>query len=271
VLQIARYHQHRPWRHHFVPQFYQRAFALRTGKSWQAVVLDKTTGVSQRRNVRDSFKIRDWNTIENADGTKDFTVEELMARAIEDPTVPAMANLRAGRFPLIEQHRMQLAVFMSAQLTRGRFHRENLKQFIEETERLSMKVWAAHVDDARLREMTSSDPAEVRERLLHNERYFHVEPTNALLLQTTLSSVLEIAELLAKRTWTLVTFQLPCLLTAENPVVHINPSGDSMGYGVVTAERLYMPVSPTSGLLLSHPWTDWPEALLSGRVILRHE
>ena len=60
-----------------------------------------------------------------------------------------------------------------------------------------------------------------------------------------------------KRTWTQVKFPEPCLFSGENPVVLINPSGESTGFGVSTAERIYMPVSPSRALVLSHPWSSW--------------
>src|SRR5581483_11017767 len=56
----------------------------------------------------------------------------------------------------------------------------------------------------------------------------------------------------------------PCLFTGEHPVVHITPYADSTGYGVVTAERLYMPLSTTTALVLSHPWAGWPESVVRG-------
>ena len=83
-----------------------------------------------------------------------------------------------------------------------------------------------------------------------------------------LGSVEEIAGYLLQRTWTLVRFDSPCLFTAENPVVHINPRGDTAGFGVLPAERMYMPVSPTHALVLSHPWTSWPERCVNGTVEL---
>jgi hypothetical protein len=70
--------------------------------------------------------------------------------------------------------------------------------------------------------------------------------------------------MLLRRTWTLVVFDEPCLFTGEHPVVHINPSGGTYGYGVATAERLYMPVSTTNALVLSMPWAGWPETVVYG-------
>jgi hypothetical protein len=85
-----------------------------------------------------------------------------------------------------------------------------------------------------------------------------------MLLETLLSSVDEIAELLYARTWTLARFTPASLFAGEHPVVEINTSGDTIGSGVMTAERIYMPVSPALALVLSHPWTKWPEKVVNG-------
>jgi len=106
--------------------------------------------------------------------------------------------------------------------------------------------------------------ADERERLLHNREHMTIRPTNAAILPGLLAPIADVADLLLVRTWTLVVFQTPCLFTGEHPVVHINPRGESHGYGVMTAERLYMPVSTTTALVLSHPWAGWPESVVRG-------
>ncbi len=62
------------------------------------------------------------------------------------------------------------------------------------------------------------------------------------------------------------TIDSPCLFTGEHPFVHIDPSGESIGFGVMTAEQLYLPTSPTQAVVLSHPWTSWPEAPVEGTM-----
>jgi Protein of unknown function (DUF4238) len=153
---------------------------------------------------------------------------------------------------------------MSAQMTRGRSHRENLSKFISEFSQTILGLTATHYSDERLHGITEDIPtATLREPLLDSQR-LQVEPTNLLLLKTMLTSVAEIAELLYKRTWTLARFLTPCLFSGEEPVVLISPDAEKFGYGVLTAERIYMPVSPTAALLLSHPWTSWPETCVHG-------
>src|SRR4051794_16113278 len=239
-----------PRGHHFVPQAYLRGFASHVGKRWQADVIVRATGERTRRNVRDIFKRRDWHTIVDAEGVPDFSIEKFFAEHIEDPSAPILERLRRTTFPLDYERKTQFAMFMSAQLVRGRHWRSSVSEFIEETNRHLMKLTAVHYDDDRLREITGAeDVVSLRDTLMHNEDRLIVRPTNAMLLDTTLSSVAEIGQLLAMRTWTLVRFEEPTLLTGESPVVHITAEDDSTGYGVVTAEQLYMAISPCHGLL----------------------
>jgi hypothetical protein len=101
-----------------------------------------------------------------------------------------------------------------------------------------------------------------KEALAENGKHVDLKPSNALLLNALLGPIDEMAELLVKRSWTLVTFEEPCLFTAEHPVVHV--TGAEGGYGVVTAEQFHFPVSPTRTLLLSHPWSSWPQGRVRG-------
>ena len=154
---------------------------------------------------------------------------------------------------------------MAAQLVRGRAARENLKDFVVETNRHLLRLAAVHYTDMHwMRAVGEVPSAEQVRRMAENEKYIDIKPSNALLLKTLLSTVDEVAELLFRRTFTLVQFEEPCLFTGENPVVHINPSGEDTGFGVVTAEQMYMPVSPIHALVLSHPWAGWPEESVTG-------
>jgi Protein of unknown function (DUF4238) len=258
-----------PRKHHFVAQTYQRGFARRKGKSFQVRVLNKRTGEGGLRNVRDAFSQRDWNTIKTEEGLKEFGVERVLAEHIDGQAASALEATREHRFPLSRPDREALAMFMSAQLSRGRAVREGLAESIVEVNRLLLRMGAVNYSDERLREITGQEPsAELREIMANSEKYIEIQPTNAMLLHAMFSSVQEIAEMIDRRTWTLARFASPCLFTGEHPMVHINPSGGSFGFGVATAEQLYLPTSPTEALVLSHPWTSWPEARVEGTMEL---
>lgn len=257
-----------PRGHHLVPQSYLRAFAAKRGQAWQAIVVDRATGATTTRNVRDLFKRRDYNTIVDEEGNRDLRVEEFLAAEIEDPGARVLDRIRGGTFPLDDERRDVLGLWMAAQLVRGNEWRENVSEFLVNTNRTLLRMAAAHYPDERLREITGADDVEqVRRVLADHDKHVEIKPTTAMLLQATLSPIAEIAEVLERRAWTLVRLDEPCLVTSENPVVMINPSGQS-GWGAATAERLYLPLDPSSGLVLSHPWAGWPEATICGGVEL---
>jgi hypothetical protein len=209
-----------PRKHHFVAQVYQRGFARRKGKSFQVRVLNKRSGEGGIRNVRDAFSRRDWNTIKTEEGLKEFGVERVLAEHIDAQAAPALEATREHQFPLSRPDREALAMFMSAQLSRGRAVREGLAESIVEVNRLLLRLGAVNYSDERLREITGQEPsAELREMMANSEKYVEIQPTNAMLLQAMFSSVQEIAEMIDRRTWTLVRFDSPCLFTGEHPFV----------------------------------------------------
>lgn len=254
-----------PRKHHLVAQLYQRGFARKKGKSWQVRVVDRATGEGGVRSVRDVFAQRDWNTVVDEDGNKDFSVEGLLAQYIDGPAAPVLGELRRDIFPLTERHRDALALFLAAQLTRGRMPRENVAKFVVDLNRQMLRMTVANYTDEHWMRAIGEVPDEKTKRMfMDSEKHFAIRPTNALLLQTLLGPVGEVAEYVAKRTWTLVRFDEPCLFTGENPVVHIDPAGGEFGFGVATCEQMYMPISTTRALVLAHPWTSWPETVVNG-------
>jgi Protein of unknown function (DUF4238) len=200
--------------------------------------LNKWSGEGGIRNVRDAFSQRDWNTIKTEEGLKEFGVECVLAEHIDAEAAPALEATREHQFPLSRPDREALAMFMSTQLSRGRAVRKGLAGSIVEVNRRLLRLGAVNYSNERLREITGQEPsAELREMMANSEKYLEIQPTNAMLLQAMFSSVQEIAEIVDRRTWTLVRFDSPCLFTGEHPFVHINPSGESFGFGVATAEQ----------------------------------
>lgn len=261
-----------PRKHHIVPQLYQKGFARRRGKNWYAVVVDRETGQARAPGtIRDIFAERDYNTILDADGARDVRIERLLAEDVETASAPGLQALGASAFPLSEADRQQVAIFMATQLTRGRVIRNNLSDALSRVMSMALSVAAQNASDEHFRSILGRDlTAQEREMLVHNPDHMTIRTTNAAVLPGLLAPIADAAEALMQRNWTLVVFPEPWLITAENPVVHMNPSGDSMGYGFATAERIYMPVSPTHALVLSHPWAGWPERVVHGIEELAH-
>jgi Protein of unknown function (DUF4238) len=252
-----------PRGHHLVAKLYQKGFARKSKKVWQVSVTDRSNGRTTLRNIENTLKRRDWNTVKTEEGELDFAIETVFADHVDGPAAPVIAALREGDFPAGRPAGVALATFMAAQLTRGSIVRENLREFVERLSRHVLRLAAQNYTDAHWKRAIGEVPNPgVVAALLDNENHIELNPTNGLLLDALLSPVDEMAELLARRTWTLVAFDKPSLFTGGHPVVHV--TGAEGGYGVVNAEMFHFPVSPERTLLLSHPWSSWPEGTVRG-------
>lgn len=155
-----------PRKHHFVAQVYQRNFAKQKGRSFQVLVLDKTTAKGGLRNVQNTFAERDWNTVEDAAGTKEFGVEKLLADHVDALAAPALQAMRDGRFPLDSADREAMAVFMAGQLNRGRAIRQNLSEFVAQVNHLMLSQAAISYTDEQWLDAIGEVPSqEQREQI----------------------------------------------------------------------------------------------------------
>jgi hypothetical protein len=259
-----------PRGHHLVAQLYLRGFAReRRRGEWQALVVDRSTGERHVSNVRDIFRVRDWNTVYDEDGNRDYAVEELLAQRIDGPAAPVFAGLQRDEFPLGPESRRAMARFLSAQPSRGRHSRQALSEFITDVNRHSVALAAQHYTDEQWREAIGHVPTEEeRQQLIHSEEHFDIKPTNAMLLETQLSTIEDVADVAMERTWTLVRFPEPCLFTSEHPVIYLNECPPRLAYGMATADLVYLPVSTMRALLMSHPRSGWPESVVHGSAAL---
>lgn len=254
-----------PRLHHIVPKLYQKGFALKTGKrSWQVAVTDRATGTSETRNIDKVLTRPYWNSIVDADGHRDSSVEILLADMIDGPAAPGIQALRHGVLPQGED-RGPIALFMAAQLSRGVAVRENLRSSLAEVMRMSLKLRAANSSDEHWLADIGEVPSEaVKARLIDSRDHLDIRPTEAALLPALFSSIDELAHVLLKRSWTLIELARPGFFTGEHPVVHVNSRPGPLNFGVITAEKLHFPVSPVRALVLSHPWDRWHEAVAKG-------
>ena len=251
-----------PRHHHFVPQGYQKGFANDRN---QVTVVDRHTGETFTSHTRNVFQRRDWNTFEGEHGERFFEVEENLGRIIDGPSAVCFAHLREGELELRPEERFLLCHFMAMQLVRGVQPREQLRRSATEVNNLILSLNATHLTPDQWMERVGEVPTRrTLARMASNPESLGIQPAEGFLSQTLMSHQHEVAEMLEMRTFTVVEFDDDSLFTGEFPFVHINPSGQTMGYGVATAERLYLPVSPRVAIVLSHPWSGWPEGIVNG-------
>jgi hypothetical protein len=255
-----------PRLHHHLARLYQRGFARRTGRRhWKVRIVERSSGASRIRDIEKAFALPHWNSIVDEDGNRDAAVEVALAERVDRPAAPGIQALRNGELPEGRDRRLPIAVFMAAQLSRGRAVRENLARFVAETQHIVMKLTVANYTDEQWLDAIGEVPTdETKARLSESEKHVEIQPTNAALLDALLSSTTEIAEILLKRRWGLIRLDNPGFFTGEHPVVHVNAEPSDVGFGVATADQLHFPVSPSTALVLSHPWSDWPAGVVTG-------
>lgn len=251
-----------PRQHHYVPQGYQNGFA---NERKQVTVVDRRSGESYTSNTRNVFQQRDFYTLEDAAGEKLFEVENNLGDVIDGPSAVCFERLRNGNLALEPDERFLLCHFMSVQLVRGTQIREQLRSFTKDINDRIISLNATHLTPDGWKQKIGEVPTgEALRRMASDPASLGIQPSEGLLIQTLLANQNDVAEMLEKRTFTVVQFEQDSLFTGECPVVHINPSGRSTGFGVATAERMYLPVSPRVALVLSLPWAEWPEGSVIG-------
>jgi hypothetical protein len=95
----------------------------------------------------DTFNRRDWNTILDEDGTKEFVVEELLGRGCGHPGGPGVRSSAWRPLPPHGGRALVAGAVHVGAVTRGRHARENLAQFMVENQRHMLALTAQHYTD----------------------------------------------------------------------------------------------------------------------------
>lgn len=243
-----------PRGHHLLAKLYQRGFANERDK---VRVVARSTGASYTAGIAKVFKERDFYAFRDEDGELRQDVEKLLADEVEDPAAHGFAAMRAGEFPLVPEQREAVARFAAAQLVRGRHFRRQTEPFLQGLDRHTAALMAQHYTDAHWLNAIGRVPSEEEKTTWATSGLATADERKLQMLDAGLANIDEMTEHLLRRTWTLVGFQQPCLLTSEEPVTLWSPAGSSLGVG--NAEDIGLPVSTTQLLVLTHPGMGLPE------------
>lgn len=238
-----------PRNHHLLAQLYQRGFANDAG---QAGLLVRETGEwDAPRNIGTLFREPHFYAFVDDDGVRHQDFEELLAREVESPAGEGFKDLRAGTFPLRADRREHVGRFIAAQVTRGRYMRGLTAGFVGELARQAMRLRLANATPEYWEAHLGYVPSEEEREAWAQGAPTPFDSTQLDVLVAQMGSIDEVTELLLQRTWTLVSFEEPCLFTSDEPVTMV--SGKRMA-AVGTADDIALPVSTTKALVLS--WRD---------------
>lgn len=239
-------------RHHTVPKFYLRGFALD----------DRITTVQLPGNKRftqsvsDASVGKDFYMLEgHPDG--DDAVERALAET-EAATSPVFKRILSGVWPLALEDRMLLGHFLSLQAARVPVQRRTQNQLASQLLRLQVGVEGKEALRQKLGGMGSPVSDEVLERtwtLITRPGGAPVELANAVHIEQMLKISDAIFVYIVGRPWSLVRFERRSLLTSDNPVALVPDPDDEpwQGVGYLNAWAVTFPLTRKIGLVMSTP------------------
>jgi hypothetical protein len=240
-------------RHHFLPQLILRGF----DRDGQVGTFDREQQKAFRQSIERAAAENDYNTLLLEDGSLSDTAETLIGSLIEGPAGKVLARIADGGWIETEKERLSVSRFVCFQFLRVPSNREQMDAAADQLMKLDMAaggpVKLREVLEKQFQRPVTDD--EVREHwdaikdfddwTLALPREHHV--------QESLEMVDEFTPALASAyCWCVMRWTRCHLLTSDNPVVLFPPDGSIGPVGLYTAGAIYMSISRTTALVLTH-------------------
>lgn len=253
-----------PKRHHIVPAFYLRRFAVND----QVTAVDRSDFTRSFTTSVDNVPVESqFYSIASDDGW-DPAVEAFLANDIEGPAKRAIERLVEGRVALtLPGIRRRLSVFLAVQYVRGRASRKaNIDFFLALTQKIARTMTAPMVQKYfnEQGEVCSLDEAQGIVEFARNTANYSVglqpvgdralPPDSLLHLQNALPNADRLVPYFEQRSWRILEFDEPCLVTGDEPVTPIGSfSGPGEPTGLAVAEDVIFPLDPRHLLVMVRP------------------
>jgi hypothetical protein len=257
--------------HHRVPQFYLKRFA---GKAGELEVVDPSSGATERLPPKEAFAQEGYYTGRLGEGQEPLALVEVLYESIEVAAAPAIRKLTKGASPaeLSLEERSQVAEFLATQMTRGESFKQTTDDFMDDVNKMVLKMRAAHAGDswpAFLKSLGEPEDLMTADEFvdaIDNDR-FKVRASAEHLLDLRLVAVEEMATIFAQMSWHCVRFEKPCLFTSEEPVTYWrepSPGSEFFGIGAATCDEVRIALSPRLALVLVHPRWAFEDGQVDG-------
>jgi hypothetical protein len=241
--------------HHYVPQSYLRGFA--NEKEHLTVVRLPGDGPSFTSGVRGVGAQTHFHRVEELEKPDAF---EGVLSDIEGAAYTVIRGLiDGGSFPLTEEDRASLALFVAVQAVRGPDTRRTIEMVQSQITRLEIGVGGRKNVRRWIVENMGFEPTEEQESNVWAEATQPGGPpvtfTNLVHINQLMDMATKMMPLLASRPWILVRFSDQSLITCDSPVTLIADARQGPGYGVgfATAWGVCVPLSRHIGLLMGDP------------------
>jgi Protein of unknown function (DUF4238) len=226
-------------RHPLVPEFLLARFADDTGlvmmERWDRG-RRRTASVAEAATAAGSYAV-----VEIGGASPDFA---RLLGEVEGRAALVVERIVGGAFPPPGPDRAYLALLLAVRLVLGRGPRAALA----ETAAVLAEVIASHIPD----DAAAPEPAATPEPVASTGEIEVLVPEEASA-RLTLSSAPRLARLLFARTWQLIRFPRPQLLTGDTPVVLWSRPGPgrSSPAGLGAADEVRVPLDPRHALVLA--------------------
>ncbi|HZL17520.1 MAG TPA: DUF4238 domain-containing protein [Polyangia bacterium] len=255
-----------PKRHHTLPQFYMERFAV----DGRVDVVDRDDPAkffnAKPRNV---LREKHFYSVETDDG-RDASLEKMFATQVEGPAAAAFKRVFDDGYSLdAPGRRAAISLFLAFQCVRGPGTRRDLVQQ-HETAAKAIAEFAtpeslrSHLEK-RGETITDEQMADVAKYAHLGQYELMAERAAELHLDILVKHALEMVPFIARRTWVVLEFGAPLLLTSDEPVGYVGQDIDEPGdaQGVAGSPQLVFPIDPCRALLMIRP--DMPAE--SGRIM----
>lgn len=239
-------------RHHTVPAFYLRRFADANG---QIERVAKSSGERTIMSVRNATVEVDFYTVETDEGPSDMI--EWRLSEIESMAAVALQHLDQGEPPTPDDL-TGLCNFIAIQITRGPDFREKIDDFNTQIMRKVMMLEAGLgpgrvaeiVERALGRPPTEEEVTEAMGWMSRGDYKVSLHPNRAI--NAMLEGASELVEPFSRMRWKVAGFEDPVLITSDRPVSLWvkDPLPPFYGVGVLTADEISLPISPTKAFVI---------------------
>lgn len=241
-----------PKRHHIVQESILRRFAVND----KIIMVPRSGGKKITVSPKNCAVEKQFYTVEKQDGTKSYEIESLLSE-MENAAITIIRKIDAGLFPLSNDDRECLALFMAIQSSRGRDTRDLQEEAMTEMTRMIARVVPREYIKATMTKNGQEPNAEEVDQQLSALRQASVTLDVVVHqnqhIKAMMRDTLNLLPYFINRRWTLVQSKSPCLLISDRPIVLVrkpDPERPHLGVGPANAELIFFPLDPHKALAL---------------------
>lgn len=206
--------------------------------------------------VRNACLETDFYSVEGEHGWSQ-DIERLLSERIESPGAAGIDRILRGEFPPKPEERAAVAIFVAFQCLRGNVSRAGYNQVVDTLTKSTLanttsEIIREVISKREEREPTAEEITRQKAFLASIDQY-NIVPHQNDSIRAMLEMAPDLADSIAERKWFLVDHGEPCLLTSDEPVVRWSDPKNlgPFSHGWVTAEQLWMPLTPRYCLVMT--------------------